>query len=112
MDETWIYRYTLETKEQSKQWVFKGKWAPKKAKTVKLSGKAMVTVFWDARGIIYIDYLEKGQSITGAYNALLLHSLSEEIKKNVPICKRKRSSSIKTMHGCTPAQFRWPKLWN
>ena len=32
--------------------------------------------------------------------------------KNVLIWKIKRSSSIKTMHGCTPAQFLCPKLWN
>ena len=45
------------------------------------AGKVMATVFWDARGIIYTDYLEKGQTITGAYYASLLHRLSEEIKK-------------------------------
>uniref|UniRef100_T1IGK9 Transposase n=1 Tax=Rhodnius prolixus TaxID=13249 RepID=T1IGK9_RHOPR len=30
VDETWIHHYTLETKEQSKQWVTKGDSAPKK----------------------------------------------------------------------------------
>ena len=33
-----------------------------------------------------------------------------EITKNVLIWKR--SFSFKTMHGCTSAQFRWPKIWN
>ena len=40
----------------------------------------MLIIFWDARGIIYTDYLEKRQKITGAYYASLLHKLSEEIK--------------------------------
>ena len=44
-------------------------------------GKVMATVFWDARGIIYTDCLEKGQAIRGAYYASLLHRTSEEIKK-------------------------------
>lgn len=60
VDETWIHHYTPETKEQSKQWIVKGERAPKKAKTVKSAGKVMATVFWDARGIIFIDYLKKG----------------------------------------------------
>ncbi|GBN30911.1 hypothetical protein AVEN_152138-1 [Araneus ventricosus] len=59
VDETWISYYTPETKEQSKRWVFKGDPAPKKAKTVKSAGKVMPTVFWDARGIIYVDYWPK-----------------------------------------------------
>ena len=48
----------------------------------------MATVFWDPRGIIYTDYLEKGQTITGAYYASLLHRLSEEIKKKRPHLKK------------------------
>ena len=53
-----------------------------------LAGKVMATVFWDARGIIHTDYLEKGQTITGAYYASLLHRLSGEIKKKCPHLKK------------------------
>ncbi|GBL91467.1 Histone-lysine N-methyltransferase SETMAR [Araneus ventricosus] len=81
VDETWIHYFTSETKEQSKQWVFKGDAAPKKAKTVKSAGKVMATGFWDARGIIYLDYLVKEQTINGEYYASLFHRLREEIKK-------------------------------
>ena len=48
----------------------------------------MDTVFWDARGIIYIDYLERGQTITGVYYTSLLHRLSEEVKKKRPHLKK------------------------
>lgn len=44
----------------------------------------MATVFWDARGIIFIDYLEKGKTITGAYYASLLDQLHSEIKTKRP----------------------------
>ena len=77
MDESLIHHYTPKTKEQSKQLVFKGERAPQKAKTMKSAAKVIVTVFWDARGFIYTDYLEKGQTITGAYYASLLHRLTE-----------------------------------
>ena len=48
VDETWIYYFTSETKEQSKQWTSLGKPAPedqKKTKTVKSAGKVMATFF-------------------------------------------------------------------
>ena len=59
VDETWIYRYTRESKEQSK--ALPGESAPKKANTVLSAGKVMAMVFWDSQGIILIDYLEKGK---------------------------------------------------
>lgn len=60
-DETWIHHYIPETKEQSKQWTSKDKPTPKKAKAVLSARKVMTTVCWDARGVIFIDYLEKGK---------------------------------------------------
>jgi len=44
---------------------FAGEPAPKKAKTVLSAGKVMATVFWYSQGVIYIDYLEKGKTVTG-----------------------------------------------
>ena len=46
VDETWIYYFIPETKEQSKQWTSPGEPALKKAKTVKLAGKVMATAFF------------------------------------------------------------------
>ncbi|GBL87739.1 hypothetical protein AVEN_81350-1 [Araneus ventricosus] len=112
VDETWIHYYSPETKERSKQWDFRGDPAPKKAKTLKSVSKVMATVFWDASGILYVDYLEKGQTINGEYYASLLHRLREEINEKCPHLAKKKFSSIKTMHGCTSAQFRWREFWN
>ena len=64
VDETWIHWCTPETKKQSKQWTSPGEHAWKKAKTVLSAGKVMATVFWDLQGVIYIDYLEKGKTVT------------------------------------------------
>ena len=90
VDETWIHYYTPETKKQSKQWMAAGESAPKKAKTVKSAGKVMATVFWDSQGIILVDYLEKGKTITGGYYATLLDRLNSEIKEKRPGMARKQ----------------------
>ena len=71
MYETWVYYFTPETKEQSKKWVEWGESAPKKAKRVPSAGEVRASVFWDARGIIFTDYLEKGKTINGEYHANL-----------------------------------------
>jgi hypothetical protein len=49
----------------------------------------MASLFWDARGIIFIDYFEKGQTINSEYNMALLERLNDEIKKKRPHFKKK-----------------------
>ena len=41
IDETWIYDYMPETKQQSKQWTERGEPTPKKAKSVRSAGKVV-----------------------------------------------------------------------
>ena len=62
------------------------------------AGKVMASVFWDAHGVIFIDYLEKGRTITGAYYAELLDRLVDEIMKKRPHFKKKKSFFMMTMH--------------
>ena len=69
MDEIWFQRFTPETKEQSKQWTEWGELASKMAKTVPSAGKVMASVFWNAHGISFIDYFQKGKTINGEYYA-------------------------------------------
>ena len=41
--------------------------APKKVKSIASGGKFMANVFWDAKGILLIDYHEKGRTIRCEY---------------------------------------------
>jgi [histone H3]-lysine36 N-dimethyltransferase SETMAR len=49
--------------------------------TMKRHNGQLVLVLRDARGIIFIDYLKKGQSINRKYCMALLERLNDEIKK-------------------------------
>lgn len=80
MDETWVHHYQPESKEQSKQWKRPGSPTPRKAKIVRSAGKIMASIFWDAKGVLLLDFLESGKTITGVYYAQLLHQLRENIK--------------------------------
>jgi len=51
----------------------------------------MALMFWDAEGILFIDYLEKGKTITGEYYSSLLTKLDEKkIVRKDPVYKRKK----------------------
>jgi hypothetical protein len=67
MDKTCIDHYTPESKQQSKQKTEPSCSAPKKTRSVPSAGKVMALVLWDAEGILFIDYFEKGKTITGEY---------------------------------------------
>ena len=84
LGETWIHHNTSETKQQSKQWVLPGELAPKKAKVGLSANKVMATVFWDARGVIHIDGLQKGRTVNGEYYTNLLDRFNEHLKKKRP----------------------------
>jgi hypothetical protein len=47
------------------------------------------SVFWDAEGILFIDCLEKGKTITGEYYSNLLTRLDGKISKKRPVLQKK-----------------------
>ncbi|XP_046976424.1 histone-lysine N-methyltransferase SETMAR-like [Vanessa cardui] len=69
-----------ETKQQSMTWKRASLPTPKKFKVSSSAGKVMVSVFWDAEGIIMVESLEKA-TITGSYNADQIRRLREAIKQ-------------------------------
>ena len=65
----------------SPQWIGPGSPRPNKFKTQPFAGKVMATVFWDAKGIIMLDFLPKRSTITGVYYANLLDQLRTTIRE-------------------------------
>lgn len=90
VDETWIHYYTPESKENAKEWLHTGSNAPKRPRTQQSAGKVMATVFWDKHGVILVDYLQKGKTITGVYYAALLDQLKLKIKEKRPHLANKK----------------------
>lgn len=67
----------------------------------------MASIFWDAHGIIFIEYLKKGKTINNFCDLALLERLKDEIAEKQPHLKKKKvlfqqdnawyHKSIKTM---------------
>jgi len=110
MDETWIHHYTPESKQHSKEWTEAGCSVPKKTRSIPSARKVMASVFWDAEGILFIDYLEKGKIMTGILFQSLTR-LDEKIREKRPGLQKKKSSFIRTKHPPTSV-LEMGKLWD
>ena len=68
----------------------------------------MASVFGDAEGILFIDFLEKGKTTIGEYYYNLLTRLDEKIdEKSLDLQKKKKSSFIRTRHPPTKVFWQW-----
>ena len=70
-----------ESKMQSMEWKHPGSPAKKKFKTQPSAGKVMLTLFWDSKGPVLEDNLEKGRTINSArYSDLLTNNLKPAVR--------------------------------
>src|SRR5271165_2274392 len=63
------------------QWKHQHSSPPKKFRIQASAGKVMATIFWDAKGVIHIDYMPQKTTITGKYYGELLKRLRDSIKQ-------------------------------
>ena len=68
VDETWLYHYDPETKQQSVEWRHSGSPRPRKFRVQKSAGKVLALIFWDQDSIYYFP---KGQTINAEYYSSL-----------------------------------------
>jgi histone-lysine N-methyltransferase SETMAR len=85
MDESAVSFHTPETKQQSKQWLPKGQPGPIKAKVQASRTKQMVLAFFDAKGIIYTNYVPRGTTVNANYIVEALGKFMKVFGKKRPI---------------------------
>jgi len=95
MDETWLYHYDPEKRQQSMEWRHSGSPRPKKFRGQKSAGKFLASIFWDQDGILRIDYLPKGLTINVEYYLSLLVQLKDILKE------KRRGKSRRWSYTCT-----------
>ncbi|GFV68020.1 protein GVQW3 [Trichonephila clavipes] len=80
-DESWVYGYDPETKQQSSQWKTPGSPRPKKARQVRSKIKVMLIVFFDADGIVHHEYAPQGQTVNKEFYLDVMRRLQEAVRR-------------------------------
>jgi len=75
-DESWVYGYDSETKQQSSQWKSPTSPRPKKARQVK-STVNMIITFSDVKGIVHKEFVPTGQNVNSGFYCDVLWRLRE-----------------------------------
>jgi len=84
-DESWIYQFDPETKQQSAKWVFPGGDLPLKVKQSRSVGKKMVATFFSKSGHIATIVLEDQRTVTAKwYTEVCLPRVFQGIREKRP----------------------------
>jgi len=78
-DETWVYQYNPEEKQQSKQWKTANSPRPKKFRQSKSRVKTMLLTFFDIRGIVHYEFVPTEQTVNQVYCLEVLGRLHEKV---------------------------------
>ena len=76
-----LYHYDPESKQQSMCWKKPDEAPPTKFRKSRSAGKVLMSIFWDARGVLLTKFINKGETINADYHAQLLVELREAIKQ-------------------------------
>ena len=83
-DETWVRHYEPETRRESMEYRHPESPRPKKLKISRSSNKLMLSVFWDARGVIHSEYAPKGTTINSTRYIETLKRLKNRVRRVRP----------------------------
>lgn len=104
MDEAWAYHYDPAQRQQTSERTEASVSAPKQPSWLKSSEKVMASVFWDAKGILLIDFLENGKTIIGEYYCSLLDQLDAMTRKK-KTCLSEEENSLLSRQCSGPQRY-------
>ena len=83
-DETWVYGFDPETKQQSSQWNSPDSPRPRKACQVCSNVKSILIIFFNIQGTVYKEFVPPGQIVNGNFHCEVLKRLREGIWRKRP----------------------------
>ena len=84
-DETWIHHCDPLSQQQPKVWKKPFEKTRTRLPVTRSAGKIIMTVLWDCKGVLLVDFLSHSTTITGPYYALLLHRLHSSIREKLTV---------------------------
>ena len=82
-DESWVYGYDPETKQQSSQWKRPDEPWPKKTSQSRSHVKSMLIIFFDCEGVVLYEFAPRGQTINEEF-VEVLKRLRDAVRRKRP----------------------------
>ncbi len=112
-DETWLSTSEPLSKMQNSVWIEKGAPRPKTARPNRFARKTMLTLFFDANGVILMEFMKPGTKIDSEAYCHTLSNLKEAIRKKRPNLWRGRKFLIHhdnaSPHTCSNTETKMKK---
>jgi histone-lysine N-methyltransferase SETMAR len=83
-DESWVFQYDPEMKQQSMQWTSKPSLRPKKFRLQKSKIKTMLITFFDKQVVIHKEFVPEGHTVNSAFYVEVIGRLIERISRVRP----------------------------
>ncbi len=80
-DETWVSTFEAEGKLATSVWMERGGPRPKKPCEIQSQTKTMMTLFFDWQGVVFIDFLPRGEKVTKEHYVATLSGLKEALRR-------------------------------
>ncbi|GFV86352.1 protein GVQW3 [Trichonephila clavipes] len=96
-DESWFFTYDPETKRQSMHWKTPTSQRAKEARMSTSKFKAMMIVFFDIHGIVYLHWVSEGQTINQHYYLEVKSALKGTRFESVEAVKEKAARVLKEL---------------
>ncbi len=90
-DESWVSVFELPSKKKSSEWLPKGthRDRPQKALPQRSDRKSMLTVFFDAKGVVLSEFAPRGVNICSESYCATIKVLKERLRKKRPTLWKK-----------------------
>jgi hypothetical protein len=93
-DESWVYGYDPETKQQYSQWKSPTSPRPQNARQVRNNGKSMIITFFDIKGTVHKESVPTCQIVNSGFYCDVLRRLRENLRRRRPELWREHASIL------------------
>ncbi len=84
MDESWVFKFDPNTKQVDMQWIDPQGTRPTKALRAWSTNKCMLCLFFDVKGVIFMEFLDCGECLNSDLYIAILRRVREAIRRKRP----------------------------
>ena len=79
-DESWVHHFDPESKVQSMEYQHKTSPSPRKFKVIASARKVLLTIFWDMKGVVHMQFLKQGHMVNSEKYISSLRTLKARLR--------------------------------